>query len=83
MCMFFKCAIHKKCDNPCIFLSANTLEFVQETQYLGVFLSAAMKPSIDVKRQTRKLYVQANMLLRGISYCTVHTIYTRCQMYVI
>ena len=33
ICMFFKCAINKKCDNPCIFLNGNKLEFIQETKY--------------------------------------------------
>ena len=29
-----------------------------------------MKTSIDVSRQTRKFYAQANMLLRNFRYCT-------------
>ena len=47
-----------------LFLSGNQIDFVQEVKYLGVLLNPSMKTSIDVSRQTRKFYVQANMLLR-------------------
>ena len=39
-------------------------------RYLGVLLNPSMKTSIDVSRQTRKFYAQANMLLRNFRYCS-------------
>ena len=62
--MFFKCTVNKYCDNSTVFLSGNQIDFVQEVKYLGVLLNPSMKTSIDVSRQTRKFYAQANMLLR-------------------
>ena len=35
----------------------------------GVLLNSSMKKSIDVSRQTRKFYAEANMLLRNFRYC--------------
>ena len=49
--MFFKSAVNRKCD---------TIDFVQETKYLGVMLNSQLKTSIDIFRQTQKFYAQAN-----------------------
>ena len=70
VCMFFKCTVNKHCDNSTVFLSGNQINFVQEVKYLGVLLNPSMKTSIDVSRQTRKFYAQANMLLRNFRYCS-------------
>ena len=70
VCMFFKCTVNKHCDNSTVFLSGNQIDFVQEVKYLGVLLNPSMKTSIDVSRQTRKFYAQANMLLRNFRYCS-------------
>ena len=43
---------------------------MQEVKYLWVLLNPSMKTSIDVSRQTRKFYAQANMLLRNFRYCS-------------
>ena len=48
----------------------NQIDFVQEVKYLGALLNPSMKTSIDVSRQTRKFYTQANMLLRNFRYCS-------------
>ena len=68
--MFFKCTVNKHCDNSTVFLRGNQIDFVQEVKYLGVLLNPSMKTSIDVSRQTRKFYAQANMLLRNFRYCS-------------
>ena len=68
--MFFKCTVNKHCDNSTVFLSGNQIDSVQEVQYLWVLLNSSMKTSIDVSRQTRKFYRQANMLLRNFRYCS-------------
>ena len=70
VCMFFKSEVNKKCDNTDMFLSGKAIDFVQETKYLGVILNSQLKTSVDVSRQTRKFYAQANMLLRNFRYCS-------------
>ena len=65
VCMFFKSSVNKHCDYANVYLSGNHIDFVQEVKYLGVLLNSSMKTSIDVSRQTRKFYAQANMLLRN------------------
>ena len=67
--MFFKSSVNKHCDYANVYLSGNHIDFVQEVKYLGVLLNSSMKTSIDVSRQTRKFYAQANMLLRNFRYC--------------
>ena len=67
--MFFKSNVNKHCDYANVYLSGNHIDFVQEVKYLGVLLNSSMKTSIDVSRQTRKFYAQANMLLRNFRYC--------------
>ena len=57
-------------DNSTVFLSGNQIDFVQEIKYLGEFVNPSMKTSINVLRQTRKFYAQANMLLRNFRYCS-------------
>ena len=61
--MFFISAVNKKCDTTDLFLSSRAIDFVQETKDLGVMLNSQLKTSIDVTRQTRNFYAQANMLL--------------------
>ena len=53
-----------------MFLSSKPIDFVQETKYLGVILNSQLKTSVDVFRQTRNFYAQANMLLRNFRYCS-------------
>ena len=69
VCMFFKSSVNKPCDYANVYLGGNHIDFVQEVKYLGVLLNSSMKTSIDVSRQTRKFYGQANMLLRNFRYC--------------
>ena len=70
VCMFFKSKINKLYDNIPVVLNGNNIDFVHETKYLGVIINSSMKTPSDVVRQTRKLYAQANMLLRNFRYCT-------------
>ena len=64
-----KSSVNKHCDYANVYLSGNHIDFVQEVKYLGVLLNSSKKTSIDVSRQTRKFYAQANMLLRNFRYC--------------
>ena len=70
VCMFFKSEVNKKCDNTDIFLSGKAIDFVQETKFIGVILNSQLKTSVDVSRQTRKLYAQANRVVVKYSTCT-------------
>ena len=64
-----------------MFLSSKAIDFVQETKYLGVMLNSQLKTSIDVSRQTRKFYAQANMLLPNFRYCSVDVKCMLCKSY--
>ena len=39
ICMFFRSDVNKKCDINDIFLSGESIDFVQETKYFGVMLN--------------------------------------------
>ena len=45
-------------------------QFVNEVKYLGVMIHSSMKTTIDVTRQTKKFYMQANLLLRNFRHCS-------------
>ena len=59
--------MNTKCCLPIIYLGGNKIDL---TKYLGVLLHYKMKITIDVSRQTRRLYVQVNMLIRNITHCS-------------
>ena len=65
----FQSSVNKHCDYASVYLSGNHIDFVQEVKYFGVLLNSSMKTSIDVSRQTRKFYAQANMPLRNFRNC--------------
>ena len=60
----------KHCGLPKIYLGNSVYQFVQEVKYLGVIIHSTMKTTIDVARQTRKFYLQANLLLRNFRHCS-------------
>ena len=62
--MYFSIDINKHCGLPVIYLGNCVCQFVKEVKYLGVIIHSSMKTTIDVARQTRKFYMQANLLLR-------------------
>ena len=69
-CMFFRSSVNKKCGLPGLTLNGKPVEFIAEAKYLGVLLQSNLKTTVDVARQTRKFYMQANLLLRNFRYCT-------------
>ncbi len=69
-CMFFRSSVNKKCGLPGLTLNGKSVEFISEAKYLGVLLQSNLKTTVDVARQTRKFYMQANLLLRNFRYCT-------------
>ncbi len=80
-CMFFRCSINKKCGLPTISLNGKPIDFTHEVKYLGVLLQSNLKTTIDVARQTRKFYMQSNLLLRNFRYCTDQVKCTLFQSY--
>ena len=70
MCMYFSTSINKHCGFPVIYLGNCECQFVNEVKYLGVMMHSSMKTTIDVTRQTRKFYMQANLLLRNFRHCS-------------
>ena len=63
--MYFSTSINKHCGLPVIYLGNCECQFVSEVKYLGVMIHSSMKTTIDVTRQTKKFYMQANLLLRN------------------
>ena len=69
VCISAPASMNKHCGCPVIYLGNSICEFVKEVKYLGVMIHSSMKMTIDVARQTRKFYLQANLLLRKFRHC--------------
>ena len=70
MRMYFSTSINKHCGLPVIYLGNCECQFVNEVKYLGVMIHSSMKTTIDVTRQTKKFYMQTNLLLRNFRHCS-------------
>ena len=70
MCMYFSSSMNKHCGCPVIYLGNSICEFDKEVKYLDGIVHSSMKTTIDVARQTHKLYLQANLLLRNFRHCS-------------
>ena len=68
--MYFSIDMNKHCRLQVIYLGNSVCQFVKEVKYLGVMIHSSMKNTIDVTKQTRKFYMQANLLLRNFKYCS-------------
>ena len=68
MCIYFSTTMNKYCGLPVIYLGNSVCQFVQEVKYLGVIIHSTMKTTIGFARQTRKFYLQANLLLRNFRH---------------
>ena len=79
--MYFGIDINKHCGLSVIYLSNCVCQFVKEVKYLDVMIHSSMKTTIDVARQTRKFYMQANLLLRNFRYCSDDVKCTLFQAY--
>ena len=69
------------CGLSIIYSGHSVCQLVQEVKYLGVDIHSIMKTTIDVARQTRKFYLQANLLLRNFRHCSDHVKCALCQTY--
>ena len=81
MCMYFSIDINKNCGLPVIYLGNCVCQFVKEVKYSVVMIHSFMKTTFDVARQTRKFYMQANLLLRNFRYCSDDVKCTLFQSY--
>ena len=66
----FSTSINKHCVLPVIYLGNCECQFDKEVAYLGVMIHSSIKTTIDVNRQTRKFYMQANLLMRNFRHCS-------------
>ena len=70
MCMYFSTSMNKHCGCPVIYLGNSICKFVKEVKYLGIMIHSSMRTTIAIARQTRKFYLQANLLLRNLRHCS-------------
>lgn len=63
---------------PVFYLSNSPLLECKEVTYLGHIFTNALSDDKDIYRQRRKLYVQANMLLRKFSMCSFNV---KCSLF--
>ena len=68
-CMFFHPKHIRLKTLPELFLNNRCLEYVKHCKYLSVFIQNA-SCEMDIKRQLRKFYGNANLLLRKICKCS-------------
>ena len=68
--MIVRCREDRKLTFPAFYLCGSPLLTCKETKYLGHVLSEDWVDDRDVYRQCRKIYAQANMLLRKFSMCS-------------
>ena len=66
--------MNKHCGLPVIYIR----QYVQKVKYL---IHSTMKTAIDVARQTRKFYLQANILLRNFRHCSDDVKFALFQTY--
>ena len=73
--------MNKHCGFPVIYLDNSICEFVKEVKYPFFIIHSSMKTTIDVAKQTRKFYLQANVLLRNFRHCSDQIKCVLFQMY--
>ena len=71
--MAFKCDLLKHESNCDVYLNNEAIPTVSEVKYLGHFICADRKDNSDIVRQTKKLYIQGNMLFRKFFHCSEPT----------
>ena len=66
-----------KIKQPSFFLSELQIPMVEHCRYLGITISTK-NSDLDIKRQMRKIHVNANLLLRMFSRCSVEV---KCYLF--
>ena len=60
-----------KVSSPSFFLGKSKIPMVEQCRYLGTTISIK-NSDLDLKRQMRKMYANANVLLRKFSKCLIN-----------
>ena len=60
-----------KISSPTFFLDQSKIPLVEQCRYLGTIISIK-NSSLDLKGQMRKMYANANLLLRKFSKCSAN-----------
>ena len=60
-----------KVSSPSFFLGKSKVPMVEQCRYLGTTISIK-NSDLDLKRQMRKMYANANVLLRKFSKCSIN-----------
>jgi hypothetical protein len=71
---FCMCIKHKSnilIDTPNIILNGNSLQWLKNHQYLGVFINEYFNDDTDIKRQMKYIYAKGNMLIRKFRHCSM------------
>ena len=71
---FCMCIKHKsgvKVKVPEVFLNGNSLQWIGDHKYLGVYINEYFKDDLDIKRQMRYIYGKGNMLIRKFKNCSI------------
>ena len=76
--MVIRCREDRKSIFPVFHLSGVALCVSRELKYLGHIISEDLTDDSDIQRQCRKIYAQANMLLRKFSLCSVNV---KCALF--
>ena len=66
-----------KVSSPSFFLGKSKIPMVEQCRYLGTTISIK-NSDLDLKRQMRKMYANANVLLRKFSKCSINV---KCYLF--
>ena len=69
-CVLFPCKLFKHVSPPTVILNGDTLKFVTEVKYLGMFLTHTDSDNDDMYRQMCSFYSRGNTLIRKFKCCT-------------
>ena len=61
-----------KISSPAFFLDQSKIPLVEQYRYLGTTISIKKNSDLDLKHQMRKMYTNANLLLRKFSKCSIN-----------
>ena len=78
VCMFFNVGFLNVNNPSQVFLNDLPLNYVDGCKYLGCIISNNGKADLDIKRQLRKFYANANNLLRNFSKCSYDV---KCELF--
>ena len=68
--MYFSISMSKHYRLPVIHLEIVNVKLIKNIKYLDAIIPSFIKTRIDASRQTRKFYMQANLLLLIFSHCS-------------